>query len=271
VTGPAAAVLARAGTLGIRVQLLRRTARRRRTGPHQVYLACTAGPVPWLEGREIDDLDQLTTLDLDALAAGRRPGFGQPVTDPFYVVCTHGRRDACCAEFGRPVATAIAREHDVWETTHLGGDRFAANVVCFPDGLYFGRLDPMSGPAVAAAYARGELVLEHYRGRSGVAEALQVAEHHVRSHTGALGLTAAAVESWTVDGAQTAVVVRTGGRRFRVVVETGQASVPRGLTCRATEVECPPMRRVLGLTELPEVTMPPVSAAAPGSGHSAHL
>jgi hypothetical protein len=257
VTGPAAAVLARAGTLGIRVQLIRRTARRRRRGPHQVYLACTAGPAPWLEGREVADLDQLATLDLDTLAAGRRPGFGQLVTEPLYVVCTNGRRDACCAEFGRPVATAIARGHDVWETTHLGGDRFAANAVCFPDGIYFGRLDPVSGPAVAAAYARGELVLEHYRGRSGVAEELQVAEHHVRSLTGALALTDVAVGSWAVDGVRTSVMVRSGDRSFRVVVETGQAAVPRGLTCRATEVECPPLRRVVGMAELPAGTPPP--------------
>ena len=49
------------------------------------------------------------------------------VHGPVVVVCTHGRRDVCCAERGRPLAAATALEHPgaVWESTHVGGDRFA--------------------------------------------------------------------------------------------------------------------------------------------------
>jgi hypothetical protein len=276
-TGQAREVLERAEALGIRVQLIRRPGRRRRTSPHQVYAANTAGPA--LEGRELDDLAELATLDLEALAAGRSPGLGEPVGGPVFLVCTHGRRDTCCAQFGRPVAEAVSRDHPgrVWETTHLGGDRFAASAVCFPHGLYFGRLDPVSGPAVAAAYARGEVVLEHFRGRAGRPEAAQTAEHHVRHHTGALGVGDVEIEGSTVGDAGTTVVVRARERRYRVVVETGAATVSRGLTCRAAEAGCPPVRWVVGLAELPEqlVRVEPTavcrtSGANPGAPAVAH-
>jgi hypothetical protein len=260
--GEAGAVLRRAEAAGIRVQLIRRPAHRRRTSPHQVYAACTSGPVPWLEGRELVSLEELAALDVDALAAGRSPGLGAPVDGPVYLVCTHGRRDACCAEFGRPVAASVGRTQDaVWETTHLGGDRFAASAVCFPHGLYFGRLDPDAGPAVAAAYARGEVVLAHYRGRSGTPEVHQVAEHHVRHQTGVLGVADVEIESSTGSPARTGMIVRARDRRFRVVVETAEGDVRRRLTCRAAADGCAPVRRVVEFTELVDPIRPGVLAA----------
>ena len=62
------------------------------------------------------------------------------------LVCTHGVHDTCCAIRGRPVAAALAAEWpgQVWECSHVGGDRFAPNVVVLPDGFYYGNLDPES-------------------------------------------------------------------------------------------------------------------------------
>ena len=57
---------------------------------------------------------------------------------PLLLVCTNGRHDACCATFGRPLARDLrhsAGSADVWECSHIGGDRFAANVVILPEGL----------------------------------------------------------------------------------------------------------------------------------------
>ena len=56
---------------------------------------------------------------------------------------------------------------DVWECTHVGGDRFAANMVVLPTGDMFGRLDADTAPDVLTAYAAGRLLAEHHRGRSG--------------------------------------------------------------------------------------------------------
>ena len=63
---------------------------------------------------------------------------------PILLVCTHGVHDTCCALRGRPVAAALAARWpgQVWECSHVGGDRFAPNVVVLPDGFYYGNLDP---------------------------------------------------------------------------------------------------------------------------------
>lgn len=94
------------------------------------------------------------------------PGMAQSAA---LLVCTHGRREVCCAQYGRPVARALAAEFGplVWETTHLGGDEFAANMVVLPTGAYFGRLLPSDAVALARRALRGDLDARHYRGTAG--------------------------------------------------------------------------------------------------------
>ena len=66
-------------------------------------------------------------------------------------MCTHGRHDACCAERGRPVAAALtaARPEQTWEVSHVGGDRFAANLLVLPEGLYYGQVTADEAPGLA--------------------------------------------------------------------------------------------------------------------------
>jgi hypothetical protein len=64
----------------------------------------------------------------------------------------------------------------VWETTHVGGDRFAANLVCLPDGTYHGTLDRGSAVEVALGCLRGEVAEAFYRGRAGSGEDAGVTE-----------------------------------------------------------------------------------------------
>jgi hypothetical protein len=176
---------------GLRPQLIRRPGRRRHVGPGSVFLvgprpdapACSADAVApaarqVVEHRVIDDYRQLADIDLTALVSGGRPGWGAPYGDRLLLVCAHGRRDACCAQFGGPVARRLAAKFGdvVWETTHLGGDRFAANLACLPDGVYHGRLTLDGASDVAAACLRGEISPEFYRGRAGVPAAAQTAE-----------------------------------------------------------------------------------------------
>src|ERR1044071_3327406 len=89
---------------------------------------------------EIDGYDDLLGLDLTT-----GPGGGEPVGHPVLLVCTHGKHDRCSARRGRPLYEALeaqAEEGWVWQSSHIGGDRFAGNVVFLPDGLYFGRVAP---------------------------------------------------------------------------------------------------------------------------------
>jgi hypothetical protein len=213
---PVTGAIAQARRHGIRPQLIRAPRRRRAIPPLQVYAGFSGPGGVWLEGRELEDPEELADLDLEAVGAGRAPGFGVPVTGPVLLVCTHGRHNACCARVGAPIARFLhERFSDVWETTHVGGDRYAANLVCLPHGLYYGDLDERRAMAAAEEYRRGQVVLEGYRGRGGLPEAAQAAEHFVRARSGILGVDDVAVESMAGDVA----VVRAGRARYRLRVE----------------------------------------------------
>ncbi|HXV33497.1 MAG TPA: sucrase ferredoxin [Gaiellaceae bacterium] len=163
---------------------------RRATGRRHVYFGSSRVGEERLYGLEVDHLEDLVDFDFAAaLAAGEPPGV--PVTDPLLVVCTHGKRDRCCAKNGRPVYDALRRETDsghVWQSTHVGGDRFAGNVVVFPQALYYGRVEPEAAPGLLAAHAAGRIDLDRYRGRAAYTFPSQAAEHAVREAEGLLGI-----------------------------------------------------------------------------------
>lgn len=58
------------------------------------------------------------------------------------LVCTHGSRDRCCASLGYPVYQKLRRGSApgtngamrVWQSSHLGGHRFAPNLLDLPEG-----------------------------------------------------------------------------------------------------------------------------------------
>lgn len=166
-----------ADSLGVRVQLIRRPGRRSAIGEDRTVLAgWTAGDEPWLRrGVSAASAD----LDVAALAEGRAVEFGAPAGEPVFLVCVHAKRSACCARFGVPLAQALAERYpgQVWETTHVGGHRYAANLVLLPHGRYYGPVD--AGLAVAAidAYQHGVVAPDRYRGRAGQPREAQEAEH----------------------------------------------------------------------------------------------
>jgi hypothetical protein len=102
---------------------------------------------------------------------------GEPDPEPLYLVCAHSKHDPCCALRGRPVAAALAalRPGRVWETSHVGGDRFAANVLVLPAGLLYGRVLPFAAAEFIAAAEAGEVVGALLRGRVGLPPAAQAA------------------------------------------------------------------------------------------------
>jgi hypothetical protein len=110
----------------------------------------------------------------------------EPTSGRRYLVCTNGARDPCCAIRGPAVAQALQRElpGQVYECSHLGGHRFAANVLVLPDGLCFGRLDARSAVVLAAELEAGRLPLDHLRGRTALESEQQAAEILVRRELG---------------------------------------------------------------------------------------
>lgn len=75
------------------------------------------------------------------------------------IVCTHGTNDVCCGKYGYPLYDRLrARESGgmmrLWRTSHIGGHRFAATLMDFPEGRYWGHLDPDT--AERAIFREGE-------------------------------------------------------------------------------------------------------------------
>jgi hypothetical protein len=120
------------------------------------------------------------------------PAAGEPSTEPVYLVCAHGRHDACCAVRGRPVAAALADAYPArtWECSHIGGDRFAANVVLLPHGTYYAHATADTVVDLVKAHEHGTLDLARLRGRSSLPAAAQAAQHHARLATGETGVDA---------------------------------------------------------------------------------
>ncbi|MDE0365031.1 MAG: hypothetical protein OXP09_05595 [Gammaproteobacteria bacterium] len=103
---------------------------------------------------------------------------GAAVDAPRYFVCTNGRRDLCCARFGLP-AYGRLRElvgERAWQTTHLGGHRFAPNVLVLPQGTLYGRVTPEETEAFVAEVENGGLPAGMLRGRSRYPKLVQAAE-----------------------------------------------------------------------------------------------
>jgi hypothetical protein len=196
----------------------------------------------WVGTRLVEDVREVCSLDVAGLAAGPLPSF-EHHAGTLHLVCTHGRHDACCAERGRPFAAALAQEapEETWEVSHIGGDRFAANVLTLPGGHYHGRLEPEDAAGFAAATRAGRLDLEHLRGRTAYPFAVQAAEVHLRRHLDEPRVDAVWLLRTTGSGDQretTAVFgvgdgeTGTPGGTWSVRVRTGR-SEGRLLTCRA--------------------------------------
>jgi hypothetical protein len=181
----------------IKPQLIKRPGDGARTRPRaatrRAYLAHVSRTSPWVRRVDFTDLAELLEYDLTAVERPRPPSFGTPVDHTLYLVCTHAKKDPCCAVLGRPVAAALAGGRaQVWETTHVGGDRFAANLVALPQGVYFGRLDPESAVRTVDAFERGLVLPGNYRGRCSDSGAVQAAEAELRARLGPTGVDAIA-------------------------------------------------------------------------------
>jgi hypothetical protein len=179
---------------------------------------------------EVERYDDLLRLDLTERDGDR-------LSRPLLLVCTHGKHDRCCARYGRPLYKALEEQAEdgwVWQASHLGGDRFAGNVVFLPEGLYFGRVAPADAWSVLDEYLAGRIELDHYRGRSAYTFAEQTAEVAVRRATGLRGLED--LELVEHEGAH--VRFRAGVRAFDVGVSYEPGALTY-LTCSAETLRHP--------------------------------
>lgn len=219
--------------------------------PRSVFLVAAGERERAVERLEVERPSDLLELDLGRERGGAGWGLGQTWTDPIYLVCTHGRRDPCCAVQGNPVFKVLheAFPARVWKSTHIGGDRFAANLVSLPAGIMLGRLKIDTAIRVVREMEQGKLDLQHYRGRGFYPFSVQAAEHHLRSEraiTGADDLALIGFERG--DGRTRAEFEITSGRRYVVTIDERRADEARPLTCHSEEPARPPEYELVSIS-----------------------
>jgi hypothetical protein len=109
------------------------------------------------------------------------------------LVCTHGSHDACCGKFGYPVyeilrygyAGALKRQLRVWRTSHIGGHRFAPTLIDFPEGRYWGHLEPEALEKLVLRKGPVSELGRFYRGWAGLSGKFeQIAEREIFAREG---------------------------------------------------------------------------------------
>jgi hypothetical protein len=228
-------LLAKAGS-ATRVLLIRRPGRiDRRAARRWIVTGLDSTTV---SGSWQHDRDLLEAID--ALAAGS-PASAEP-PHPLILVCAHGVHDVCCALRGRPVASELASRWPelVWECSHIGGDRFAPNVVLLPDGFYYGNLDPASAMHTVEAHLAGTVRADRLRGMARYLPPVQAAAIAAYERYGPLRPSDVIVRATEHigphqgHGSETIVdlVIKPGQRMVRVRVLSVRRTEAR-LTCRA--------------------------------------
>jgi hypothetical protein len=207
--------------------------RRRAQGRRMLYIGSSRPGEESLYALEFERHDDLLEYDFArALLDGGTPGV--PVEHPVFVVCTHGKRDRCCAKYGHPLYDGLKGKIDpdwVWQSTHVGGDRFAGNVVVLPEGLYFGRVEDGDLDPLLDSYFDGRIYLDLYRGRSAYTFAVQAAERAVREAEELTGINEVSLERVERREGGWTVTLRAKGARRKVDVALELTDEPVYLTC----------------------------------------
>jgi hypothetical protein len=204
----------------------------------KLFVARTRERKPFIAELDFARYEELLDLDIEAAAAGRTPTGASTYTAPLYLVCTHGRRDKCCAKFGYALYKHMRQRGvtSVWQSSHVGGDRFAANLVCFPHGLFYAHVNEQNERAIIEAYGERRVVLANYRGRACYSQPVQAAEYFVRAESGLTQLNELrlltrerlAAHTWRVQFA-----AQGAGHVYEVTLSRHVSEFHQFLTCNA--------------------------------------
>jgi len=147
------------------------------------YVAKSDELEPKLYEFDFRNYEELLDLDINEILEGR----SNLREEPLFLVCTNGAYDKCCGRYGVPVYIEIAsheNNYKTWQCSHLGGHRFAANVLFLPEGIYYGRVRDVGVEKLIKDSINRNIKLEHYRGHSCYNKDVQAAEFFLRNLTG---------------------------------------------------------------------------------------
>jgi len=217
----------------------------------RLYVAFAAERDPTLYRFDLASYEDVLSLDVTAMRSGAPVYQVARCAEPLFLVCTNGERDRCCARAGLPVYRALAQAVGgaAWQCTHVGGHRYAANVLCFPHGVYYGYVGTEDVGPLVETYRRGRVILPNYRGRSCYRREVQAAEYFLRAETGIADLEAfrlVSVERSDDNGWTVTFEAQEDGVRHRIHGQTDPAALLNYLSCGEAEPAPVPQYRLIG-------------------------
>lgn len=158
-----------------RIQFIRQS---RAIGKERQIFLCRNGE---LRSCTLTSYSELPNLDLDR-------DLSAPLDSNLYFVCTHGTRDLCCSRFGLAAWRELQdlSSGRAWQSSHLGGHRYAPNVLVLPHGRLYGRVHKVDVPVFFETVEKGEIPLNHLRGRSEFFKEAQACECLVKEPVGSV-------------------------------------------------------------------------------------
>jgi len=140
-----------------------------------------------LEGLTISNIQEAVQRITNPRSTVRARGGARQL---YIYVCTHAARDCRCGDIGGLVAEALRKEIDkrglastvrLGETGHVGGHKYAANVLIYPRGEWLGYVKPEDVPTILDRALEEHsldldwdpstaplLIPRHWRGRMGL-------------------------------------------------------------------------------------------------------
>lgn len=198
------------------------------------YIALSDEKEPKLFEFNLSSHEDLLELDIPKILEGS--SFLRK--DPLILVCTHGTHDTCCGKFGVPVYMETARREKgftTWQCTHLGGHRFAANFLCLPHGIYYGRVRESNVATLISEYHNQRIHLENYRGRSCYSNEIQAAEYFLRMQTGIKEISAFRLKETKnkdSDNSMIEFLSPTNGKTHLVHIQTDKKAISNFTSCK---------------------------------------
>lgn len=182
--------------------------------------------------------DDYTDFDLEAFIYSENTAWN---SESFITVCTNGKKDKCCAKFGLPVYQKLIQKDTtpVWQCSHMGGDRFAANAIVFPNGIYYGRVQPNDIDALLADMEKQKIRLDNFRGYSRLSFFHQAIDVYLRKKLDRFDYAfrflvqqeSSEGSLFTVEG------ILEDKRSFKITVLKKIVDYPALLTCKSSRIE----------------------------------
>ena len=169
----------------------RQMASESRLSSTRFFLALTHLEQPLLYDFTLNRYEDLLDMDIPGIAAQESTLRQNLSSQVLLIVCTNGRRDWCCARFGTDTyleliraSGAVSAQTTIWQSSHVGGHRFAPNIACLPAGLFYGRVEKDELPILIENCCKGHIYPAKARGRSRYPGPIQAAEIYLKMRSG---------------------------------------------------------------------------------------